>query len=177
MSAVEYSELAERIAIDADALDEEIVSFTSYFFHVGLGYAEAASLRDAAKEDVAVYEATLSRQIRAEAAQTDAEIARNETEAAASGRTPPRKNRSTLTEGAIEARVACDAKRLELVERYMTAKLAAERWNVLRDSWQQKGHMLRELVELYKINYFGDRPVLANDRNEAGNRIRARVTT
>jgi len=151
----EFAELEERIAIDRDALDEEIVSFTSFFFHVGQGYAQAVAMRDAAKEDVSVYEANLSREVRAAAVNSG----------------------DKLTEAAITARVTADDGRVELYERYIQAKLTAERWNVLRDSWQQKGHMLRELVELHKINYFGDRPVMATDRYEAGDRIRTRATT
>lgn len=149
----DFAELEARLTIDPDALDAEIISYTSFFYHVGLGYADAVSLRDAAKEDVAVYEANLSREIRAAAAA----------------------NGEKITEAAIAARITADDRRLELVERHIRARLACERWSVLRDSFQQKGHMLREMVELHKVNYFGDRPVTANDRYDAGDRLRARV--
>lgn len=147
-----FLELEQYVAIDPDALDEEIVSFASHFYHIGLGYARAVSLRDAAKEDVSAYEAELDNQIRQTAVMS----------------------KEKLTEGTIEARITCDEQRLELVDKYMRQKHRADRWGVLRDAFEKKGFMLKELCELRKTEYYAPSAV-RSEVSDAGSRVRRKA--
>jgi hypothetical protein len=149
------AELERHIQIDPDSLAEEIISYTSHFYHIGLGHARAISLRDMAKEDVSALEAELFLRYRQDA------IANNE----------------KATEAILEAKVNSDPDRLDAIDKYIRSRLAADRWNNLRETFVQKGHMLRQLGELHKINYFGERPVSATERDDAGARVRNRATS
>jgi hypothetical protein len=145
------NELADKIKIDPDSLDTEFINQTNWYYHAATGYAMAVSLRDQAKSDLDTTEAELYLSFR------------NGT-------------RDKPTEAQLKAMVEADDVRREYLALYTQAKQLADRWLALRDSFTQKGHALRELAELYKLNYFGERPLSATDRQEAENRVRTRTT-
>jgi hypothetical protein len=153
MDASEESlnELAERIKISGpEDLDTEFVSQPNDYYHVSTRHAIAVSLRDQAKNNLDITEAQLYLSFK--------------------------RNSEKLTEANLKAMVEADDIRGEFLDLYMQAKLLADKWLALRDSFSQKGHALRELAELYKLNYFGERSVSASERMEAEDRVRSRAT-
>lgn len=126
------NELVVRIRIDQHDLDNEFVSQTNDFYHASTGHALAISLRDQAKNDLEVAEAEIYLMFRSEA-------------------------KEKPTEAQLDAMVKSHEVRSQYFDRYLTAKLLADRWSSLKDSFIQKGHALRELAELYKLSYFGER--------------------
>lgn len=153
MDASEESlnELAERIKIAGhEELDTEFISQPNDYYHAATGFAMAVSLRDQAKNNLDVAEAELYLHFR--------------------------RNSEKLTEANLKAMVEADDDRHEYLDQYMQAKLLADKWLALRDSFTQKGHALRELAELHKLNYFGERSLSTSERIEAENRVRTRAT-
>jgi hypothetical protein len=145
------NELADKIKIDPDSLDIEFINQTNWYYHAATSYAMAVSLRDQAKNDLDTTEAQLYLSFRDQ-------------------------TREKPTEAQLKAMVEADDIRGEYFALYTQAKQLADRWLALRESFTQKGHALRELAELYKLNYFGERPLSAADRQEAENRVRNRAT-
>jgi hypothetical protein len=141
------TELAAKIKFDPEDLDVEIISQANYYWHAAGGYALAVSLRDKAKNDLEVAEAELNLLFRREA--TD-----------------------KTTEPQLKAMVTASDLRLELFDKYIAAKLMADRWLALRDSFTARGYALRDLDQDRRANYFGERAIPASDRNEAEKRFR-----
>lgn len=148
------AELSENIKIDQDDMDGEIISQPNDFYHASTGYAMAVSLRDKAKNDLEIAEAELYKMFRDEVS------ARGD----------------RATEKLLEAMINSNEVRQEQFDKYLEAKLLADKWLALRDSFTQKGYALRELAELHKVNYFGDRTATVADRTEAEARVRSRAT-
>jgi hypothetical protein len=146
------AELSEKIKIDQDNLDVELVTQTNDYYHASRGHALAVSLRDQAKNNLDVAEAELYLMFRREAG-----------------------DRVKLTEAQLDATVKSNEIRQEYFTKYLETKLLADKWLSLRDSFIQKGHALRELAELYKLNYFGERATSAS-LNEVEARVRNRAT-
>jgi hypothetical protein len=136
------AELSNQIKIDPDALEIELVTQTNHYYHASTGHAMAISLRDQAKNDLDITEAELYLMFRREAGE---------------------KNR--VTEAQLDAMVKANEVQHEYFDRYLKAKHLASKWEALRDSFIQKGHALRELAELYKLNYFGERATSAATRD------------
>lgn len=140
------NELSDKIKINPNELDTEFVAQPNDFYHAATGCAMAISLRDKSKNDLEVAEAELYLTFRREAS-----------EAA-----------ERLTETHLDSLVTGHEIRQEYFDRYLDAKQLADQWIALRDSFTQKGHALRELAELYKLNYFGERSINAEAiRNRA----------
>jgi hypothetical protein len=128
------TELSTRIKIDQHELEVEFITQPNDYYHAATGYALAISLRDQAKNNLDAAEAGLYLMFRREAG-----------------------DRNKPTEAQLDAMVKSDEMRVEYFDHYLQSKQLASRWEALRDSFVQKGHALRELAELYKLNYFGER--------------------
>jgi hypothetical protein len=144
-------ELEKKIMIDPDDLDVELVSQSNNYWHAAAGFAMALSLRDKAKNNLDVAEAELNLHFRQKA--TD-----------------------KPTEAQLKAMVTADELRQQHVDDYISAKLLADKWLALRDSFTQKGYALRELAEQRKANYFGEHSSTSAERIEAETRVRNRAT-
>jgi hypothetical protein len=143
------NELTDHIKIDRDELDIEFVTQTNDYYHAATGFAMAVSLRDQAKNNLEVAEAELYLDFRRHASERP-------------------------TEAQLDAMVKAHEIRQEFFDRYLASKQIADRWLALRDSFSQKGHALRELAELYKLNYFGERST-TTAAADAEQRIRHRA--
>lgn len=152
MNATEdaLTELSNKLRIDPDDMDVELITQPNDFYHAATGVAMAISLRDEAKNDLDVAESELYLMFRRDAVEK-------------------------LTEAQLDAMVKSHELRAEYFDKYLEAKQWADHWLALRDSFTQKGHALRELAELHKLNYFGERstnPVSV----DAEHRLRKRAT-
>ena len=147
-------ELAQNLRIDKHSLDDEVIQQPSLFYEVSEQYIRAAAERDQLKEELANVDAKL-----------DAEV------------------RSTLgdvkaTEGKIKSRVQIDPKHAAAFDAWLVAKEQADRLGVLKDAFQQRSYMLRDLVALNTSNYFEETSVRSGVSHDRAvySQQRARLT-
>lgn len=132
-SASDYDALRERIKIDRDALDKSVEEQAQVFLEVCDRHVNALSLRDEARDK-------LSRR--------DAEIARD-------ARQKGEKSGTRVTEANINDSVMLHADHIKLSAELAELKKQSDLWGVLRDAFDQRMRMIRELVNLYAMGYYG----------------------
>jgi len=120
-----FDRLEENIKIEEADIQSELISHPHDYYHTTQGHADAVSLRDLAKHDLDVYEARLNINLRK---------VMNE-------------RQEKFTEAVISNMVMIDEERIKLYESYLDAKHVADLWSGMRESWQQKGFMLKTYVD------------------------------
>ena len=130
----DYDQLKTSMKIERDMLDEEIISQPSSFFHASEGCALASSRRDMLKHKLEVTVAELDKDVR-DAMTTEGE---------------------KITEAQVKAQVAREPDFHAAYKKYLTACLEADRWEALRNAYRQRADMLRSLVQLHQVGYFGE---------------------
>lgn len=125
-------ELRKHLKIDRLNLDEELIKQPQLFFEVAEAAAIARSRMDAAKDNVERVESDVDQRIRQDAANED----------------------ERLTEKEIKALIQNDDDRVKAYASYLDLKRQTEELDQLRDSFRQRGYMLRELAALYISGYF-----------------------
>ncbi len=128
------SELRAALRIDRYNLDENVERQPELFFEVAEAAALARSEQDLAKDSVDEVESRLDVHVRGKAERKDERI----------------------TEKEIKARIRQHPERASAMKNYLGLKLETERLDQLRDSFKQRGYMLRELVQLYLSSYYQD---------------------
>ena len=128
------SELAESIRIDRFNLDEEMVQHSSLFWQVAERAAIARSRLDQAKAELDVQEAELYHKIRLESEE----------------------NGEKTTENALSMALKRHPKRVAAREHYLQLQLEVEKLDQLRDSFRQRGFMLRDLAALHIAGYYAE---------------------
>lgn len=119
--------LREQLLIERDALSDCLIEQPQLYFDVATGHAESVARRDALKLDVEEVQAEVDKRIRADAVVKDVK----------------------LTEAAIQQQLKLDAKVADLAHRSLAAREETDRWAALREAYQQRSFMLRELVALH----------------------------
>lgn len=136
------SELRAALRIDRFNLDEDVERQPELFFEVAEAAALARSEQDLAKDSVDEVESRLDVHVREKAERNDERI----------------------TEKEIKARIRQHPERAAAMKNYLGLKLETERLDQLRDSFKQRGYMLRELVQLYLSNYYQDASASGSSR-------------
>jgi len=131
------SELRAALRIDRYNLDEDVERQPELFFEVAEAAALARSEQDQAKDSVDEVESRLDVHVREKAERNDERV----------------------TEKEIKARIRQHPERIAAMKNYLELKLETERLDQLRDSFKQRGYMLRELVQLYLSSYYQDATV------------------
>lgn len=148
------ADLKEQLAIDKSALDDEVIRQPGLFYEVSEQLTDAIAERDGAKEDLASIDATLD----------------------AKWRKKFEGGTKRVTEGTIAACVQTDPAHEKAFDVWLTAKTKADQLQALKDAFQQRSYMLRDLVQLYSANYYEDtsmRPTKAQEASHyAANRQR-----
>lgn len=126
----ERKELRAALEIVVDDLDECLVRQPGLYYHVADGYVKAAAERDAVKLDLDEAVASADKQLRAWAATKQEKI----------------------TNDAVERQIALQPAIKELQRHYLDARANAEQWQVLKEAYQQRSFMLRELVAIQLAN-------------------------
>lgn len=121
-------EMKAYLKIDKNSLDEEIVQQPSLLGAVSDAFAMAAAERDHAKEEAAVVDGELDALYR--------------------------QDHEKATEGAIKAMIQADRLHMIAYEAYLKSKQKADRLQALKEAFQSRGYMLRDLVSLYTANYY-----------------------
>jgi hypothetical protein len=125
-------DLREGLVIDPNNLDEMLMGHPMLFWAVSEQYVLAASLRDAAKEEISVIDAEMNSDIRKEIEEAGDKV----------------------TEKLVESHVLINPLHQEAVQKHRDAKTKADLWNALKDSFSSRNYMLREMASLLVSNYY-----------------------
>lgn len=127
------AEFRNYLSIDKDNLTEAMAAQADLFFRVGEECAIAVSERDEAKERIATVDAEIGQSCRLK-----------------NGKKPEEK----VTESGIKDQIQINTQHQQAFEAYAESKKRAEQFIALRDAFQERGRMLRDLGNLYGAGYF-----------------------
>jgi hypothetical protein len=125
--------LEEALAIDEHALDEALIRQPDAFYRVSKKLAIMASRRDAAKQALQEEEAYADE--RARSSIPDGE---------------------KVTETSIKSLVRLDKKVLDANDTLLKLSRETALLQALKEAFQQRSYVMKDLVSLYVANYFGD---------------------
>lgn len=129
MDGTDYHALLQ---IDKHALDDALIEQASVYFTISQDLSQAVSDRDEVKENLDVTDAQLYLDIRADLID----------------------NGEKATEAQVSAQVHTHSKHEGAMKDLLKARKQVDVLGALKDSFQQRSYMLRELVELYIAGYF-----------------------
>lgn len=119
--------LREQLQIDRDDLDTCLVEQPDLYYHVAEAYVLAVAKRDEAKLDLEQATADLDKQFREAAAAAEEKV----------------------TEAALSRKLA-SAPRIQKLERELLGlRVEADKWQALKEAFQQRSFMMRELVAMF----------------------------
>lgn len=148
------AELQQQLAIDKSVLDDEVIRQPVLFYTISEQLTDAIAERDAAKEELAAVDADLDGAWRRKLA----------------------KIHNKVTETMVSNHVITSAEHEKAFEAYLKAKTKADKLLALKEAFQQRSYMLRDLVSLYSANYYEEsslKPSKAQDASHyAANRAR-----
>ena len=136
------------LLIDKNSLDIALEEQAHVFYQIGLKYAQICSLRDEAADTVKVIAAKKNIKIR-----RDAE-----------------KAKTKITEDMVKQLVNTSEDFIKGNDIYLDFKNQAEEWHNLKDAFQQRSYMLRELVQLYVSQYYSDTSISERTNPNVSNR-------
>lgn len=126
------TELKAYLEIDKHSLDDELVRQPALFFKVADAYVEAVAERDSCKEELAAVDAELDPKIRGRFEQMG----------------------DKYTEAMVKAEIQLAKKHQDAFDTFNLAKARADRLLALKEAFQQRNYMLKELASLYVSNYY-----------------------
>lgn len=141
---MEYISYQRDLLIDKQHLDDILETHAETVADVGDRVAELVSMRDTMKDRVKVREARAAIDIRF----------RYEA------------NENKQTESAYKALVDIDEGRLAAVALHIEVNRECSRWESLRDAFQERGHALRQLGQLFAAGYWALATVNAGRTHE-----------
>ena len=150
------AELKEQLAIDKSVLDDEVIRQPVLFFTVSEQLTDAIAERDGAKEELTAVDATLYDTWRRKLSKVHARV----------------------TEGLVTNAVATSPEHEKAFSAYLDAKTRADKLLALKEAFQQRSYMIRDLVALYSANYYevtSMKPTKAQDVSHY-NTNRARIS-
>lgn len=128
------ADLQAQLAINKSELDDEVIRQPVLFYTISEQLTDAIAERDAAKEELAATDADLDGQWRKKLAAT--------------------KGTARVTEKQVENHVLTSAAHEKAFDDYLKAKTRADKLLALKEAFQQRSYMLRDLVSLYSANYY-----------------------
>lgn len=150
-----YEELQNKLLINQNSLDYEIIHQAQVYNEIGVATVEAKSETDA------LYEAYKN---------TDAELnARVRDELTTAG--------TKFTEAVVAAKVQTHPEHAAAYSKYLEAKLKADKLAVLKDSFGQRSSMLRDLVSLFGSEYWTRDSISATSNSDVGVEIKKSALT
>lgn len=125
-------ELKSYLAIDKHSLDTEIERQPSLFFKVGEAYVKAAAHRDYCKEEIGRIDADLYGKYRKKFEKTGQRV----------------------TEGQLANAITSDPDHQAAVDAHIKARTEADMLSGLKEAFNQRSYMLRDLVALHLSSYY-----------------------
>lgn len=141
---VDIAEFRKYLLIDKKRLDDAVTQQPSLFFEISEALAEAIAARDLAKEQLANVDADLDKDIRLQLETAG----------------------KRATETIVASMVQADPEHQNSFNTYVDVKKKADILMALKDAFQQRGYMLRDLCQLYVANYFEDDSIKANSNTD-----------
>lgn len=132
MKEPKLDDLRPGLRIDKNDLDNEIGMQADTYFRVAEACALAASRRDEAKSLMDEEQSRAGARARANAAAKD----------------------EKATEAQVKEQANKDRKFLEARDAYLQAKSAADLWVAMREAYDMRGKMLREMAQLQIAGYY-----------------------
>jgi len=154
-------DLEDGLQIDEHALDEALQQQPDLFYRVSKHLAVLTSRRDAAKMSVAEAEAQADGLIRREI-QKQLDVDARAAEKKKSGSRRPEN-----TVQAIEAMKRLDPDVQDAMDDFLALNAAVGQFGALKEAFQQRSYVLKDLVSLYIANYYSDK-----SEGSAGSRVR-----
>lgn len=150
--------LQAQLEINKTELDDEVIRQPSLFYMVSEQLTDALAERDAAKEELANVDADLYATWRTKLGKSE---------------------KGRVTDTMVNMHVQASADHEAAFANYLKAKTKAEKLLALKEAFQQRSYMLRDLVSLYSANYYEDtsmRPTKAQEASHyAANRQRISI--
>ncbi len=152
---ISIAELKEQLAIDKSVLDDEVIRQPVLFYTVSEQLTNAIAERDGAKEDLAAVDAELNAKWRKKLSTSTTK---------------------RVTDSLVQSYIQTDPVHEKAFDTWLAAKTKADQFLALKEAFQQRSYMLRDLVSLYSANYYEDssmRPTKAQEASQyAANRQR-----
>ena len=150
-----YEELQNKLLIQQHALDYEVIHQAQTYNEIGVATVEAKSEADA------LYEAYKN---------TDAELnSRVRDELTAAG--------TKFTEAVVAAKIQTHPDHAAAYQKYLDAKLKADKLAVLKDAFSQRSSMLRDLIQLYCNEYWTKDSISGTSNSDVGVEIKKSALT
>lgn len=149
-------ELEPGLQIDEHALDEALQEQPDLFYRVSKDLALLTSRRDAAKQNVSEVEAQVDLEVRSGAAKRDEKIPERE----------------------VDAQKRLHPKVKAAVAQMLQLNSAVGQLAALKEAFQQRSWVLKDLVGLYIANYYSDKSQSGDEsrfKEHKADRIRARM--
>jgi len=116
----------DRLSINPDNLNEGLEEQSGLYYDVANAYAEAVAQRDAIKLDLEEKSAEIDQATRKKAEAEEAKI----------------------TEAGVQQAIRMHKDIQALQRTFLDAKAAADSWGAMKEAFQQRSFMLREIVQL-----------------------------
>jgi hypothetical protein len=129
---VDIEEFKNYLKIDKHGLDQELMEQPMLFFKISEAFAQATAERDMLKEQLASTDARL-----------DSDMRRVFDKAG-----------EKYTEAMVKNAVQTDKKHEAAIKKFFDAKEQADLFLALKEAFQSRAYMLRDLCSLYTANYF-----------------------
>jgi hypothetical protein len=146
----DLNDYVEYLLIDKYNLDIGLVEQASVYHKIGDRLADAMSYRDQARAELDRTKAECDKFIRQDAALANERI----------------------TEAQVAAKIVEEATFQTANSEYLEWKLIADKWTVMKDSFNQRAYALRDLCQLWMANYYSD-TAIAEAKSVASDRIAA----
>lgn len=143
-----------NLRIEKDDLDNCLVEQPELYDHVGEALSLAIAERDSTKLDLEEAEAEEGQKIRSRAAQMD----------------------EKLTEASVREQLTLNSRLMKLRRLQLEQKALVDAWSVLKESFQQRSYMLRELAPVHIARLFGSgNSVRVDAKNAVADTARDRI--
>lgn len=130
----EYEQFAARIRLDRNALDIAAEEQSMLFFEIANRHVIAISRRDAVKDDLAQIDAELARDFRAQC----------------------ERDKVRATEALVSDHILLHNRHITAAATLRLHRIEADQWGALREAFDQRMRMIKELVGLYASGYYSE---------------------
>jgi hypothetical protein len=144
MGVPDIEEFKRYLKIDKHALDQELEEQPMLFFQISEAFVQAGAERDMLKEQLATVDAKLDN----------------------AARDTYNKAEEKYTEAMIKNHVQTDKKHVGAFKLWLEAKKQADLLQVLKEAFQSRGYMIRDLCSLYSDNYFSEASVKGTPKTD-----------
>ncbi len=142
-----FEDLKANLNIDKNCLDDEVIRQPVLFYTISELLTDAIAERDAAKEELSMTDADLDNEGRRVLTKAD--------------------SKAKTTEAMFKNYVQTHQDHENAFKVWLDAKTKADKLLALKEAFQQRSYMLRDLVSLYSANYYEEASIKPSKTQEA----------